>query len=225
MTRVLVLRPEPGASETAQRAKERGLDAQVIPLFEVEPIAWQAPEAGGFDALLLTSANAVRHGGEQLKDLRGLPVHAVGAATAEAAREAGFDVASKGEAGAERLLGSIEAELKLLHLAGEDRKDVPDARQAITAIAVYRSRSREDVDLSSARGSVVLLHSPRAGRRFRELAEQAGLDKSMLRIAAISDEAAEAAGNGWGAVEAADAPTDDAVLALAERLCNNMPAT
>jgi len=30
-------------------------------------------------------------------------------------------------------------------------------------------------------------------------------------------------GNGWLKVEAAERPTDDALLALAERLCNNLP--
>ena len=82
MRRLLVLRPEPGASETVRRAHERGLDAVAIPLFEIETARWEVPEAGGFDGLLLTSANAVRHGGEQLQALRGLPVYAVGQATA-----------------------------------------------------------------------------------------------------------------------------------------------
>ena len=39
MRRVLVLRPEPGASATVERARERGLDAIAAPLFEIEPIA------------------------------------------------------------------------------------------------------------------------------------------------------------------------------------------
>ena len=38
MTRVVVLRPEPGASETVARAAERGLDAVAIPLFRIEPL-------------------------------------------------------------------------------------------------------------------------------------------------------------------------------------------
>ena len=96
MRRVVVLRPEPGASETVARARKLGLDAVAIPLFEVEPMDWTAPEAGGFDGLLLTSANAVRHGGEQLQSLRGLPVYVVGKSTGGAAREAGFDVKSVG---------------------------------------------------------------------------------------------------------------------------------
>ena len=90
MRRVLVLRPEPGATATVRQARERGLDAVAVPLFEVDPMAWEAPDPFGFDGLLLTSANALRHGGDRLQSLRGLPVYAVGDATAEAAREAGL---------------------------------------------------------------------------------------------------------------------------------------
>jgi uroporphyrinogen-III synthase len=223
MRRVLVLRPEPGASATVKRARERGLDAVPVPLFEIEPVEWDAPEAGSFDGLLITSANAIRSAGEQLLQVRGLPVYAVGAATAEAAREAGFDVASAGEAGAERLLGSIEQDLRLLHLCGEDRKSVPDAKQRIEPVVVYRSRAKEGVDLSGAEGSIALVHSARAGRRFAELVETS-IGKDTISIAAISHEAAEAAGNGWAAVESAEAPSHDALLALTERLCNKAPA-
>ena len=90
-----------------------------MPLFQIEPITWRAPDAGQFDALLLTSANAVRVGGPGLAALRDLPVHAVGEATAAAAREAGFDVATVGYAGVERLVGALDPKLRLLHLAGE----------------------------------------------------------------------------------------------------------
>ena len=104
MRPLLVLRPEPGASATAERARKLGLDPVLLPLFEVEPIEWAAPDPSTFDALLLTSANTIRMGGNQLERLRGLPVHAVGQATADAAHEAGFDVATSGDAGIERLL-------------------------------------------------------------------------------------------------------------------------
>ena len=127
MRRVLVLRPEPGAGATAKRAREQGLDAVAVPLFEIERLDWQAPEAGGFNGLLLTSANAVRHGGEALASLRGLNVYAVGDATADAAREAGFDIAATGDDGVERLLGSIEPDLGLLHLCGRDRRETAGA--------------------------------------------------------------------------------------------------
>jgi uroporphyrinogen-III synthase len=219
MLRVLVLRPEPGASATVERARELGLDAIAIPLFEIERMEWHAPEPAGFDGLLLTSANAVRHGGEELQALRGLSVYAVGEATAEAAREAGFDIAATGDAGVERLLGSLEPDLKLLHLCGADRREPDRATQEITRVTVYRASPVETPDLAAAQGSIALVHSPRAGQRFAELVT----DRGAVGIAAISEAAAEAVGGGWQTVETAGQPTDAALLALAAWLCNNSP--
>ena len=215
MTRILILRPQPGADATVAKAGKLGLDAIAVPLFKVEAVAWSPPEAASFDGLLLTSANAVRMGGEGLKQLRGLKTYAIGEATAKAAREAGFDIAATGDAGVDRLLGSIEPDLKLLHLCGEDRREPADAKQQIRAITVYRAEPLSP-DLSAVRGSVALIHSPRAGRRFAELVPE----RSTVCIAAISDAAAHVAGGGWRVVETADQPTDDALLALAARLCD-----
>lgn len=225
MTRVLVLRPEPGASATVERARQRGIDAVALPLFKIEPLSWSAPEASSFDGLLLTSANAVRCGGDEARDLRGLPVYAVGASTADAAREAGFDIASTGEVGVDRLLGSIDPELKLLHLGGEDRREPNDPKQQISFVPVYRSKACDNVDVRTAEGSVAMIHSPRAGERFGELVDSSGVDRKTIAVAAISRDAAAAAGKGWAAIEAADAPNDDALLALTERLCNKVRAT
>ena len=46
-------------------------------------------------------------------------------------------------------------------------------------------------------------------------------ERGAISIAAISAAAAVAAGEGWAAVAIADKPTDEALLALAARLCNN----
>jgi uroporphyrinogen-III synthase len=221
MRRVIVLRPEPGASETAARARKHGLEPIVRPLFEVEAVAWQPPNRQAFDALLLTSANAVRFGGKGLDPLRGLPVHAVGPATAEAAREAGFEVARVGAAGVDELLGSLPAQTRLLHLCGEDRTTPGDRGRRIVEVVVYRSKERAPPDLSRLRGSVALVHSPRAGRRLAELVAEP--ERGSIAVAAISRAAAAAAGRGWSAVEAAERPDDDALLALAARLCQKHP--
>jgi len=216
LRRLLVLRPEVSANATVARARAAGLEAIAIPLFEIEPVEWQAPDAGSFDGLLLTSANAVRSAGEQIDLLRGLRVYAVGDATAEAARGAGFDIAATGDSGIDRLLDSIEADLRMLHLCGAERREPRDARQAITPLTVYRSREIDQPDLSPAPGQLALIHSPRAGMRFAELVK----DRTTIAVAAISKAALEAVGEGWEMAEAADAPNDDALLALATRLCN-----
>jgi uroporphyrinogen-III synthase len=225
MRRLVILRPEPGASATAERARAKGLEPVAMPLFKVEPVIWAAPEPGEFDALLLTSANAVRHGGEGVLSLRQLPVYAVGEATAAAAREAVFDVAASGEAGVERLLGSIPADLRLLHLCGERRIE-PQASQAITAVPVYRSNALPmPEEFRGIEGQVAAVHSPRAGQRLAELADQAGIDRSTVQIAAISEAAALGAGPGWERCESAATPDEAALLALAARLCDNPAQT
>ncbi len=178
-----------------------------------------APEPARFDGLLLTSANAVRSAGPQLQSLRGLAAYAVGEATAAAARDAGFDIAATGNAGVDLLLASIDPGLRLLHLCGEDRRAPAGARQSITPLVVYRARPIDHPALGNIEGCVALIHSPRAGQRFAELVDKRG----GVAIAAISAAAAAAVGHGWRAVEAADTPDDDALLALAERLCNNLP--
>ena len=216
MRHMLVLRPEPGATATVERARALGLEAVAVPLFEIEPVAWEAPEPAAFDGLLLTSANTARFGGAELEALRGLPVYAVGEATAEAARNAGFYIASVGDAGIDRLLGSVEPGLKLLHPCGEQRRTPEDARQAITPVTVYRAREIDAPDLRAANGAVALVHSPRAAERLAKLIGERG----SIAIAAISEAAAAVAGDGWDAVETADQPNDEALLALAARLCN-----
>lgn len=216
MTRILVLRPEPGASATLERARAIGLDAVSIPLFAIEPVPWQAPDPAGFDGLLITSANAIRAGGRGLDPLRGLPAHAVGEATAEAARAVGFAVATTGAGGIDELLATIDPALRLLHLTGEDRI-APTASGRITTVIVYRARQCDDVDLSGVGRCVALVHSLRAARRLAELMP----DRSEITVAAISEAAAEATGSGWAQVAIADAPSDQALLALAARLCNS----
>jgi uroporphyrinogen-III synthase len=224
MRRVVVLRPELGATKTVSEARQRGLDAVAIPLFEVEPIAWEVPTIDQFEALLLTSANAIHYGGAGLEALKCLPAYAVGSATAEAAREVGSDVVLAGDSGVDEILGKIDPGVKLLHLCGEHRRPPANPLQAITPITVYRSRERPSPDLSHAEGTVVLVHSPRAAAVFRKMLTAANLNRASIAIAAISPAAAEAAGGGWKSVEVAERPSDDALLALAERLCNK-PAT
>jgi uroporphyrinogen-III synthase len=218
MTSLLVLRPEPGASSTVEKARALGLKAVAVPLFEIEPVEWQMPDPSRFDGLLLTSANGIRQGGNQLGALGCLKVFAVGDATAKAAQDAGLEVAAFGELGVDRLLDSIPGDLKLLHLCGADRRQPERPRQQITPLVVYKSKPIDAPGVQFA-GGVALVHSPAAGRRLAELVE----NRAEISIAAISPAAAGAVGSGWKSVEAAAEPSDEALLALAARLCNNPP--
>lgn len=220
MSAVLVLRPEPGSSATLAAAQAMGLNAHSSPLFAIEPRDWSAPDPAGFDGLLVGSANAFRHGGPQLENLRRHPAHVVGAATAEAARVAGFTVARTGSGGLQRVLDDIPAGTRLLRLAGEERITLtPPAGVTIAEVVVYASTPRP-LDAAAVRGSpVVLLHSAEAARHFAAECERLGLDRSAIALATIGPRVTGAAGSGWGAVETASEPSDAALLALAARMC------
>lgn len=211
MRPLVILRPEPGASATASQARAMGLDARAIPLFEVAAVPWAAPDPTQFDAIVMTSANAVRHGGAELERLKGLPVRAVGAATAAAARAAGFSVTAIGEGGVADM--GLPPGERLLHLAGREHV----ASGADLTIAVYEARSiGNPADLDALGDCVIAVHSPRAGRRLGKLAAS----RSRSIIAAISTAAAAACGAGWKQVHSAPQPNDAALLALAARLCD-----
>lgn len=207
MKRLIVLRPEPGASATASRARAMGIEAEAIPLFDVRPVPWSA-DLDDFDAIVATSANAFRHGGEGLAALTRLPVHVVGAATAEAARAAGFKVAATGQAGAADLPlpGG-----RLLHLAGRDHHPVSRA----TAVVTYEAVAIEPPPAIDPADAVVMVHSARAGARLAEIVANRG----STMIAAISAAAADACGAGWQLLAIAAQPSDSALLALARDLC------
>jgi uroporphyrinogen-III synthase len=217
MRQLLLLRPEPGLSASADRARGLGLEVIACPLFRVEPVAWDVPDAADYDALLLTSANAVRHGGPGLDGLKSLPVHAVGEATAEAAQGAGFEAASAGTGNAAELVADLPRKLRLLHLSGEAHRAIDDPR--IDRRIVYRSARIDEVALPPLAGLVVAVHSSRAGALLAELADNRG----QTAIAAISEAAGVAAGSGWERVEIAERPHDSSLLALAAMLCHTSP--
>ncbi len=223
MRPLVIVRPEPGASATARAARSQGLAATVMPLFEVRPLAWALPRTSDFDALLLTSANALRHGGSGLRTLVHLPAYCVGEATAAGARNAGFDVARVGTGGVDCLLEHVPADCRLLHLGGADWREPQRRDHSICHIPVYESVQLPlPRNAAALEGSVVLVHSPRAAAALARHASEAGTARNSVRIAAISSNAAEAVGEGWDEVATAAEPTDSALLAIASRLCHNI---
>jgi uroporphyrinogen-III synthase len=221
VNRVLILRPQPGADQSARLARSLGLEPVVAPLFTVRPLAWEPVEAAGFDAVMMTSANAARYGGPGLAPLTLLPCYAVGQATAAAAREAGFERVTAGDGDAEDLIDFCvdDGVCNLLHLCGREHRPVERPGLRVERRIVYASDAAEALPAAARAalegGAVALLHSPRAAALFRELVEARG----SVAIAAISAAAAQAAGDGWLAREAAPQPTDEALLELAAKLC------
>ena len=221
---LIILRPIEGARETAGKAEKMGLSTIVDPLFAVEPIAWDGPPAFEFDALMLTSANAIKYAGRAFEKYKKLPVLAVGKATAGIARQSGLDVAEIGEGGAEDLLRSLPSDRyrKILRLTGKDHVKTPASGREVVLRRVYHARALplgEQACTALRQGHVVLLYSVRAAKRLIEEMDRLGIDRSANDVAALSSNIAEAAGDGWKTVQVAERPTDDALLSLAGRLC------
>lgn len=224
MTRpVAVLRPEPGNGATAERLHRRGLQPIRLPLFETKAIAWSPVDPSGFDALVLTSANAVRHAGAGLGSLSRLPVLAVGEATAAAAREAGLVVRHIGTGDAAGLVAAARETglARMLHLGGRETTIVAENGIA-RSIPVYAS---DILPVSHGQaallpGSVAMLHSARAAAAFIDVIDRYGLPRGAISIAALSAAVATAAGRGWWAVATAADPDDAALIDTAARLAD-----
>lgn len=222
MMQLVVIRPEPGCSATLAAAREVGLEAHGFPLFRIISRSWEAPPASKIDALLIGSANALRCAGDDLARYAGRPVYVVGEATASAAEAAGFTVAASGKGGLQDVVGAITHK-RLLRLTGEEfvRLEIPLGITLIERI-VYTSKARPmpaalaEMLVSPA---VVMLHSAAAARHFDAECKRLNLDRSQLTLAVIGPRVAEAAAPGWRMIGAAPEPSDHALLALAERLC------
>ena len=217
MRPLVLLRPEPGLSDSARRAAALGITALRESLFQTVRVPWRVPVADQFDALLLTSASAVQFAGPGIEQLRTLPVHAVGAATAEAARARGFSVASVGGGGVDVLLAGLPRGLSLLHLCGADRR-APQAHGAhIVPLTVYAAEPIDPAPgfVARVQGGVIAVHSRRAGERLADLVSE----RASIALVAISDDAAAGAGASWERVAIAGHPSDAALLALAAELC------
>lgn len=218
MIGAVVLRPEPGNARTAARLGALGIAVERCPLFTVVPVDWAVPAAASYDALLLTSANAARHGGGGLAALADLPVVAVGAATAQAAAAAGLTVALTGAADATTVVAAARARgwTRLLHLAGRDRGALPGLDQR----TVYASEVVRMAQGGAKRwtGHLALLHSVRAAQRFAALVDDDGVARGAIGVAAISARVADAAGDGWAARVVAPAPADPALVGTAAAL-------
>lgn len=222
MRRVLILRPEPAAGKTADKASAMGLDALVHPLFAPQVVDWAPPAPEAYDALLLTSANGVRLAGSVLHRYRALPAYAVGAKTAQALTEAGFADVVAGTMDGSAIAAQIAADghRRVLHLAGTTVAPIEAGPLHIDRIVVYGMASLPPdpalLDMAVP-GSILLVHSPRAGERLA--AQTPDSRRATLHVIAISTAALAACGAGWASAQAAALPQDDEMLALARRLC------
>ncbi|QPC90160.1 uroporphyrinogen-III synthase [Mesorhizobium sp. INR15] len=231
MLRVLVTRPEPGASRTARLLQEQGFQPVLLPL--TETVALPAdPPAKNAVAVAITSANAVRHAPREIvAALAGLPCHAVGKKTAEAARKAGFLSVSEGSGNAEALAYSLAREFSreaIAYLCGRVRfpafeQGLKAAGVEVHAIETYDTLAVSYSDeailahLSGQPADAVLLYSAKAAAALQALAKRPALAKlfEKTQFFALSERIAGALDEAAGKeIRIAAEPDEEALLAL-----------
>lgn len=230
--RLLLTRPREDSLALAEALAARGHAASIEPVLSIERLPAPPLDLAGVQALLVTS----RHGLAALAQAtarRDLPLFAVGAATAAAARAAGFGLVESAEGDALSLAALLRRRLDpaagtLLHAAGEAvAQDLglllaPDGftcrRVTLYRAVVSPALSAETLALLRSDGldGAVFL-SPRTASGFVSLAAQGSVVDRLQRLVAYCLSPAVAAAlapSRWAAVRIAAQPARDSLLAL-----------
>ena len=218
--RILVTRPLPDAERTAARLRALGHEPVVAPVLAIEPSGDPAP-AGPFDALLVTSVNAVPAlAGSGLAG----PVFAVGPRTGAALREAGLP-AVRVAADALALAGLVRTELAAGDV--EQARSLAEAGFALTTWVAYAAVAAPALPEAAARAlaagdlDAALHYSRRSAEILLHRAGAAGLETALAALAhvCISDDAAvPLRAAGARTVVAAAQPDEDGLLTALARL-------
>lgn len=220
--RVAITRALGDAERTAERIRAMGADPVLAPLITIIPCGYDT-NVEDAQALLFTSANGVRSFPDARR-LHAKPVLTVGDATADAAREAGFENVRSADGDVIALAELAKATLdpnagKLVHIGGDHVAG--DLAGALRSAGFSTERrvayaARAAIVLPSellAPLDIVLFHSARAAETFLALgAPNAG----KLTAACISGAVAQAAGKArWARIVVSPAPRDDALVQAA----------
>lgn len=201
---VLVTRPAPDDAATATALRGRGFDVLLAPMLRFEPVAFEPDADARFDAVLVTSVNALRALAETSARQRWLttPLYAVGERTAQAARDIGFAsvMAASGDGASLRDLvvaqsraKTLRKSAKLLYLAAVDRAVNLDDELSplgfeVVTVTTYRMVAMSDLPqdvraaFTAGRIEAVLHYSARSAHGFVAAARAAGLEITALAV-------------------------------------------
>jgi uroporphyrinogen-III synthase len=245
---ILVTRPAPDNEKTATGLRARGYDVLLSPMLRFEPAAFDDDGDVAFDAVVLSSANAVRaieHHTARAR-LIALPVFAVGGYTAQAARDAGFANITIADGDAVSLrdrviesatAGKLKKKARLCYLAGADlARDLAGELGARGFTVVTRTAYRmipvagfSDAVCDAFRaGSIeaVLHYSRRSARAYIDAARTDGVEISALALpqCCISESVAGVLRDaGAMRVAAARMPDENAIFDVVDRTVKATP--
>jgi uroporphyrinogen-III synthase len=232
--RVWVTRALPEAQRTAERLIEAGHEPMLSPLLRVHVLPAAAALAKALDgsaALAFTSANGVRAFIALRPEAdRALPVFAVGAATAAAARAAGFGAVTAGQGDVAALAALIAAQDPpltgpLMHLsaltpAGDLVGDLNAQRLNARAVAVYdtvpcalSAEAEQALDQHPPGLDAVLIYSPKAAAHLVRLLEERPATEALTAICISKAATAPIRGLPFAALLTAKVPTETAMFA------------
>lgn len=235
---VLVTRPEPDNEKTAAALRARGYDTLLSPMLRFEAVPFHGEDDARYDAVIVTSANALRAIERHSSRLHlvGLPAFAVGEHTADAARGIGFRNVASAKGDANSLVGLIVRKLKkgatLCYLAGADLAHdlaVDLGARGFTVITHTTYRMIPVASFPNAIGDAfrsdridaVLHYSRRSARAFLDAARADGVEISALALpqCCISDAVAGVLRDA-GAIQVAAArtPDENATLEALDRM-------
>lgn len=206
---VLITRAEADAAPFAEALRAAGWTPVLEPMLTIRPLDGAPLDLAGAAALAFTSANGVRVFAARTAD-RSLPAFAVGPATADAARAAGFarihTAGGDVEALAAEIADALEPGDLVVHAAGASvAGDLAGAlaaaglraRRAALYEAIAAEALSPDVAAQFARGAIAwtTFFSPRTAKTFVRLLVRAGLADAARRAGAacLSQQVAEAA--------------------------------
>jgi len=217
--RVWITRAEPGASRTAARVRALGHQPLVAPLLTIRPLPVDPAALRDAATLAFTSANAVA-AWAALTDRRALPVFTVGAATADAARAAGFADVRSADGDVDALAALLARERPsqpILHPCAAKPAGDLAAALALTGLHVlrmpiYAAADAPSLPAEAAEAERILLHSPRAARTLARLGDARLRTLPTLCLSpAVADPLLAA---GFTALQIAARPDEAALLAL-----------
>lgn len=190
---LILTRPRPDSERLAEALAGRGHQSTLMPLLEISPIRDVQLTKDDWQAVLVTSANGVRAAAtlDLTHSLRDVPVLAVGEASADEARSAGFGDVNSANGNLEGLAALARDRLDpargpLLYLCGEaisgDLKGMLEQHGFLVGRAViYRAEAMRALSdevyagLKDGRFDGVVLFSPRTARVWSDLVTRAGL--------------------------------------------------
>lgn len=241
--RLLVTRPEPEAGVLAEALLKAGHEPLVEPMLIIRRSANPPFDLVDIDGLVVTSTNAIRaiSGHPRLSVMRRLPLYAVGAATAHAARELGIGTVVEGGGSAQALLAMLTRAFpsgtRLLHLAGDVlavdlATPLSQSGIALETTIVYVAEARrslsDSVVAALRQGHVdgVILMSPRTATTYAGLVLEASLGDEVRKLVHFCISANTAAGLadlGPPNVRIAEKPDQSSLLALIDREKAQLP--